>query len=711
MALYARNRLSRTGLCLITACCALGVVLPASADPVPRILLAGDSWSALMQAFDSYQTVLPEFPGCGDYRSLGFRTAIVGMRASEFVEPGMLATVAEELALHPTIDIVHLSLGGNDILYGTWRPDMTPAEQQAVFDSVTAHIETAVNFILAVRPGIRVGLCGYTFGDHEDSGITPAQSNLGILGLERTKLAMTQRKNRVYYIHNLGLMQYSYGIPKAEPPILPGAVRYPGGYPAYSPMPGGNLAYGAPEEALVDSDIHLTPAGYAIVARRCINEFYGVWLGWPRVFEVRLLAADATQAAFRVRFSESVTGVDETDFASAMQAAGKALNVGSVVGSGDTYTVTVVLDGTPGTPRLDVLDDDSIVDVNANPLGGPDAGNGLFTHNGVLAYQDPPPLSDDDFDAFLEFLQITTAPYKELLNGFSFAPDQCDANGGFGGIDPVQINGNGLLDSCEFGLIRACLRNPALDLGASGGISHAAVSAAWQNNIGQMRKNLGGTGGLALSVLRGLDSILAGYFILGDLQSSLLPPLLIFAATSYNEFPLDLTVPDTGKYVLLPQFLGLHGDADGDGSANILEYQFFMPLGGRELYLIAALDPTVKPGAQTVSHSTGGAFSQGTPFSLGIPGTLNLAGGFQWRRDGQPLQNTNTMFGTHWCELHILRLGRDDGGIYDCVDAGGQRIFGPVVVSVNPVPAVSTAGLLALGLAAAAVGARRLRKR
>ena len=150
---------------------------------------------------------------------------------------------------------------------------------------------------------------------------------------------------------------------------------------------------------------------------------------------------------------------------------------------------------------------------------------------------------------------------------------------------------------------------------------------------------------------------------------------------------------------------------DGDGASNLQEYAYFMPLGGRDLQIIAALDPTMKPGEQTPAHSTGGAFNQGAPLSLGIPGTLSLSGGFQWRKDGQPLQNTGTMFGTRWCELVITRLGKDDGGIYDCVDANGQTLFAPVVVSVNPMPAASTAGLLVLGLVSAAVGTRRLRLR
>lgn len=695
---------------LLFVCSVLIATFPASASPVPRILLAGDSWAALMQAFDTYQTVLPEYPGCEDYRSLGFRTAVVGMRASEFVAPAMLAKVAEELALYPTIDVVHLSLGGNDILYGTWKPTMSPAQQQALFDSVTAHVETAIDFILAQRPDIRVGLCGYTFGDHAASGVTPSQANQAILALEQSKLAMLQGKERVFYIHNLGLMQYSYGIPQADPPIPAMSVPYPGGYPDYDPMPGGNMAYSTPEEALVDSDIHLTPAGYVIVARRCMDEFYATWLSWPRVFEVQLLSADAAQAVFQVRFSETVTGVDPSDFAPSMQSGSKALAVLSAVGSGDTYTVTVSLDGSAGTPHLDVLDDDSIVDLDLNPLGGPGTGNGLFTHNGLLDYEDPPPIEEDDFDAFLVQMQTVTAPYEELLDGFSFAPDQCDANGGFGGIDPLIIYGNGLLDSCEFALINACLRNTSLDWTANGGVSHAVVAAAWQNNLEQMREDLGGTGGLALSVLRGLDSILAAFLTLGDPQSAGLPVLLIYAANSYNEFPLDLTVPSMSDYVLLPEFLGFDGDADGDGVTNMQEYQFFMPLGGEELYVAAALNPAITPEPQC-SNSEGGFFKQGQAFCLIVPDPVDLAGGFQWYKDDVALVDDAFISGSQWRELHISSLRPEDAGVYECLYADETATFGPILVNIYPVPALQPAGIAILAAMLSAVAMRHLHRR
>ena len=73
-------------------------------------------------------------------------------------------------------------------------------------------------------------------------------------------------------------------------------------------------------------------------------------------------------------FSETVTGVDTADFAltKTNTAAG---NVASVSGSGATYTVTVDTVAGEGTLRLDISDNDSIIDGAGNPLGGAGAQN------------------------------------------------------------------------------------------------------------------------------------------------------------------------------------------------------------------------------------------------------------------------------------------------------------------------------------------------
>ena len=82
---------------------------------------------------------------------------------------------------------------------------------------------------------------------------------------------------------------------------------------------------------------------------------------------------------YGVLFSKSVTGVDVADFTvTTTGLTGSSIN--SVSGSGTTYVVMVnVGTGASGTLRLDVVDNDSILDTSLQPLGGVGAGNGDFT--------------------------------------------------------------------------------------------------------------------------------------------------------------------------------------------------------------------------------------------------------------------------------------------------------------------------------------------
>jgi hypothetical protein len=87
---------------------------------------------------------------------------------------------------------------------------------------------------------------------------------------------------------------------------------------------------------------------------------------------------NAISVNYTVTFTESVTGVDTTDFTLSTTGISGA-SVASFSGSGSTRTVTVSTGSGDGTLRLDLVDDDTILDGDGNPLGGTGAGNGNFT--------------------------------------------------------------------------------------------------------------------------------------------------------------------------------------------------------------------------------------------------------------------------------------------------------------------------------------------
>ena len=101
----------------------------------------------------------------------------------------------------------------------------------------------------------------------------------------------------------------------------------------------------------------------------------------PTVLSITRASANPTSAAtvnFTVTFSEAVTGVDAADFSLA-QTGLTGVTIANVAGSGAVYTVTASTGAGAGSLRLDLIDNDSILDLAGNPLGGTGAGNGNFT--------------------------------------------------------------------------------------------------------------------------------------------------------------------------------------------------------------------------------------------------------------------------------------------------------------------------------------------
>ncbi len=88
--------------------------------------------------------------------------------------------------------------------------------------------------------------------------------------------------------------------------------------------------------------------------------------------------SSAQSVSYRVTFSESVTGVDINDFV-LNQSGISGASLIAVNGSGNTYAITVGTGSGSGTLRLDLIDNDGILDSGNNSLGGVGAGNGNFT--------------------------------------------------------------------------------------------------------------------------------------------------------------------------------------------------------------------------------------------------------------------------------------------------------------------------------------------
>ncbi|MCK5861483.1 MAG: hypothetical protein KAH38_03295, partial [Candidatus Hydrogenedentes bacterium] len=742
-----RDRITVGALtCILVTVLLCGAMPQASADRTPRILLAGDSWTGFMLAFHSYSAALNARPDLTRWVEVGNRTAVMGARAWEILEnPDMdyFNLLTNELTKYPNVDVVVMTLSGNDILRGTKGVDPgnynrtvdiencylnNPASEPWVDTNeclawMTASLETQigtiVDHILSIRPDIRVALVSYDYGAREpEGGWTIEDQHLAFLQIEEGKRHIATTRDRVEYVNNYGLMQHLYGIPEAVPPIDPGVVPPPclSPDPPCASWPGGDPSYLSPLFTYIDQDIHLTDFGYLDVANRSLDFCIQEWLNYPKALEILPLDKKSPFFQFQVTFSHPVQGVTAGDFEVHIQDKGllKAMSVTDILpvtGPADVYTVTVDMDGSMEAAYIIVKDFDTITRSDTGAaLGGTGLGNGEFVYNGLYEFVDMPPPDDSDFDASIQYLYMASEAYEYLLQGFSFNPEVFDANGDFladGNIEdePYIIPGNALLDAYEFALIRACIDDPALDLSANGGIVAADVITAWENNLTWMQYTVGGANGLASIVLPGLDTVLAGFYTLGDLDSRILVGILVTAIAQVEEFPFAMQLEglEDTNYEYYPDWLSWGGDASGNGWTNEQLYAYYAP-DGLDAYLTAALTPTIIP------KTGAGSYFPGRFTRIAVLEHAKWNSPWQWYRDGVPLVDDGRITGANQRNLDILSLQPGDSGDYTCdyIPKAGTKaeIYGPIhiVVADGTVPAGSAMMLTLIALAIGGAG-------
>ncbi len=159
-------------------------------------------------------------------------------------------------------------------------------------------------------------------------------------------------------------------------------------------------------------------------------EYYSSPGGSPVVTGVLRADPDPSSAAsihYTVAFSEPVTGVDISDFALTTSGVSGA-SIGSLTGSGDTYTVTVGTGTGSGTIRLDVMDNDSILDGAYQHLGGDGLGNGDYNTGETYSILSPSVFGDVPADhPYFQEIEILYANGMTAgcgTNPLLYCPDQ-----------------------------------------------------------------------------------------------------------------------------------------------------------------------------------------------------------------------------------------------------------------------------------------------
>ncbi|HEX7878042.1 MAG TPA: FlgD immunoglobulin-like domain containing protein [Candidatus Eisenbacteria bacterium] len=291
----------------------------------PKVLLAGDSWAQYMWDDGAHNDIFDRF-GFEDRRAVslslgsdpgagytGPEYAISGSEARQWSDTAnypWIANMVAALEANPTIEVVVLSIGGNDVLAGKpgggWYKQMdldTPGAEAAFFDRLEDDTFAVIDAALAVRPSIRVMIASYEYPnfnvgfwcfayacpkrrdlsrDPNNALITDIELNDMMKRIEQRRIAWVASNPRLLFDHGIGLMHFYHGDGQSAPRTLP----YPGQMaPSYLPFPGGNplrptLRADFRRPNGIDADpIHLNAAGYQ---DKVANETTTLFLPWFR---------------------------------------------------------------------------------------------------------------------------------------------------------------------------------------------------------------------------------------------------------------------------------------------------------------------------------------------------------------------------------------------------------------------------------------------
>jgi len=426
----------------ITCIVLMAMLTAVDAEAGPRrILVMGDSWPFFM-----IFGVDPPFSdalvnkGLDEglwWSGIGVDTVAVGGSEIEDwaygtgVGAGKLAKVVQYLTEIPTLDMVVVTLGGNDFTH-RWDPSFTPQQEEAIWLEAAYGVDgqhglkLIFDTILAVRPDVKIIFSSYDYIGKDDDFPTMdlvqaynganeryTQAIIDFFALEYND------PPRAFVCNHLGLMQHVFGYPGPEPipayfwpdgpPDPPHAFRFgPGGSPAgrpgsapdgYAPLAGGDpdfriSPYVALLDPAIDGWIHLSQAGYVALVENILDQYAIPWLEYPKVYGIEHVTPNPLtgqpmtgpvgfqEILFEVTFSEPVSGVDEADFAVVMGGGLANASVERVDEGKDalTWTIAVNTGSGEGTLGLELMDNNSIQDGESNPLGGPG------THDGYFAY-------------------------------------------------------------------------------------------------------------------------------------------------------------------------------------------------------------------------------------------------------------------------------------------------------------------------------------
>ncbi len=276
----------------------------------PKVLLVGDSWAFFMNTESTINSVFKTW-GFSNYKFISNATlAVNGAQTDDVMKASVQNEIQNQLNANPSIEVVHLSIGGNDFL-GDWKVSMTQGQTDTLRDAVFERLDSIIRFIKSCKPGIHVLWSGYVYTNFQEvidgaSGVGsanqfyntwegmefPTALQLNTLQNNQSAQMSTYAANdpQVEYIEANGLMQYLRGQ------LTPLEVAPGGTYaPLSVPMPLGDPNYPSPQTTMRDyiffkDCFHLSTQGYKDLVSYQTQKFYHKFL-----MDDLYLLSDSTQ--------------------------------------------------------------------------------------------------------------------------------------------------------------------------------------------------------------------------------------------------------------------------------------------------------------------------------------------------------------------------------------------------------------------------------
>ena len=263
--------------------------------PKNRVLLVGDSWAAFMNGDQTITNGLKNV-GHSDKKFTSTLTiAENGAQTDDFLRADKQTDIQNIIDANPQIDIVHLSIGGNDLL-GDWDVSMTQAQTDSLALAVRYRLDSIVDFLEGTRPGMRVFWAGYTYPNFEEviEDVAPFQTTHPFYGtwndmgqpdfitintilneMSDSVAAMADTDPQLDFVPAQGILQYTVGQ-NSPLGVAPGGT-YP---PQTAPLPLGYPDYPSPKSAMrlyagIFTDaFHLSPKSYLEMFTYQAEKFY-----------------------------------------------------------------------------------------------------------------------------------------------------------------------------------------------------------------------------------------------------------------------------------------------------------------------------------------------------------------------------------------------------------------------------------------------------